>query len=175
PMANTTAPAIEASGIPAATPPKSTPTANPSGMLCKVIASTNKVVLCNFVSTPSLSLGLKLICRCGKYLSKKNRNNAPSPKPTAEGKTFANPSPSVISIAGASKLQKLAATITPPVKPSIPSKTERFMVFIKKTSDAPNAVSNQVKVVAISAPHTGSIDSKNRSEEHTSELQSREN
>ena len=60
PIAKTTAPVIDASGIPAATPPKRTPIANPSGMLCKVIANVNNVVLCHGVLIPSASL--KLIC-----------------------------------------------------------------------------------------------------------------
>jgi hypothetical protein len=62
--------------------------------------------------------------------------------------TFIKPVPGLISIPGANKLQKLAATITPPVKPSIPSRTDRFIVLNKKTKDAPNAVRPQVKSVA---------------------------
>ena len=56
---------------------------------------------------------------------------------------------------GASKDQKLAATITPPVKPNIGSRTERCMVRKKKTMEAPKAVTNQVKVVANSADQSG--------------------
>ena len=59
-------------------------------------------------------------------------------------------------MAGASKDQKLAATITPPVKPSIPSNNLRFMVLNGNTKAAPKAVSNHVKVVAIKAAITGS-------------------
>ena len=66
----------------------------------------------------------------------------------AAGITFTNPSPSLISIPGASKLQKLAATITPPVKPNIPSKKPLCKVLKKKTNEAPKAVKNQVKIVA---------------------------
>ena len=57
-MAKVTAPAIEASGIPAATPPNKTPTANPSGMLCSVMANTKSVVRCQGDLTPSVSLKL---------------------------------------------------------------------------------------------------------------------
>jgi hypothetical protein len=51
--------------------------------------------------------------------------------------------------------QKLAATITPPVNPSIGSKTARLIDLKKKTSEAPRAVTSHVKVVAIKADHTG--------------------
>ena len=57
-MAKVTAPAIEASGIPAATPPKRTPTAKPSGILCSVIAKTKRVVRCQEDLTPSVCLKL---------------------------------------------------------------------------------------------------------------------
>jgi len=87
-------------------------------------------------------------------------NSAPRPKPTAAGITLTKPSPGLISIPGASKLQKLAATITPPVKPSIPSKNARFMVLKKNTKDAPSAVIPQVNKVAYNAPKTGGVCSK---------------
>ena len=77
---------------------------------------------------------------CGKILSKAKINRAPNPKPIEAGITFKKPSPGLISIPGANKLQKLAATITPPVKPSIPSKTALFMDLKKKTNEAPKAV-----------------------------------
>jgi hypothetical protein len=73
---------------------------------------------------------------------------------------LANPSPCDISIAGERRDQKLAAIITPPVKPNIPSRTFRLSSLKRKTSPAPAAVTSQVKVVAIRAPHTGLIDSK---------------
>ena len=75
-------------------------------------------------------------------------NKAPNPNPTAAGITLINPSPGLISMPGANKLQKLAATMTPPVKPSMPSNTARFIPFTKKTKEAPNAVSPQVNKVA---------------------------
>ena len=70
------------------------------------------------------------------------------------------PSPSLISIPGANKLQKLAATITPPVKPSMASKKVLFIVFTKKTKEAPRAVKPHVNKVAINAPLIGLSDSK---------------
>jgi hypothetical protein len=60
-------------------------------------------------------------------------------------------------MAGFSKDQKLAATITPPVKPSITSSTFRSIVLKKNTSDAPAAVTSHVNVVAAKADHTGPI------------------
>lgn len=66
---------------------------------------------------------------------------APKPNPTAAGNTFANPSPSDISIAGERSDQKLAATITPPVNPSIPSKNFLGIDLKKNTREAPAAVS----------------------------------
>jgi len=101
-------------------------------------------------------------CVRGNFLSRKNRNIAPAKKPTAagihgiEGYIFSD-----ISMEGFSKDQKLAATITPPVKPSIPSKTPLCIVLKKKTNAAPAAVSNHVNVVAINAATTGSIPLKN--------------
>jgi len=45
--------------------------------------------------------------------------------------------------------------MTPPVNPSIPSSTRRGISLNKKTSAAPEAVTNQVKVVAKKASSTG--------------------
>ena len=65
---------------------------------------------------------------------------APRPKPMAAGNTFTNPSPGLISIDGANKLQKLAATIIPPVNPSIPSNMPRCIDLMPNTIAAPAAV-----------------------------------
>ena len=80
-----------------------------------------------------------------------NKAKAPNAKPMADGNTFIKPSPGLFSIAGESKLQKLAATITPPVKPSIPSKTARFIFLKKNTKAAPKAVKHQVNKEAYNA------------------------
>ena len=151
PTASATAPPMLASGSPAATPPNNTPTANPSGMLCRVMAKTNSMVLFNLVWTPSVFSCGKFKCKCGRNLSSANKNNAPIANPAAAGKAFVNPSPGLISMAGASSDQKLAAIITPPVNPSIPSRALRFKSFTTKTNEAPSAVTNQVNVVAIRA------------------------
>ena len=88
------------------------------------------------------------MCKWGKILSNPKIKSAPNKNPTAAGITFIKPSPSLIAIAGESKLQKLAATITPPVKPSIPSKKALFIDLKIKTKEAPKAVMPQVNKVA---------------------------
>ena len=100
------------------------------------------------------------MCKCGNTLSNPKINNAPKANPTAAGITFTNPSPGLISIPGANKLQKLAATITPPVKPSIPSSKALFIPLNKNTSAAPDAVKIHVNNEAYNAPNIGSILSK---------------
>ena len=79
-------------------------------------------------------------------------NNAPKPNPIAAGITLTKPSPALISIAGDNRLQKLAATITPPVKPSIPSSDILLIDLNKNAEDAPRAVTPHVKRVAYKAP-----------------------
>ena len=97
------------------------------------------------------------MCRCGSSLSKPKIKRAPRANPIAAGKTFTNPSPGLISMDGDNKLQKLAATIIPPVNPSIPSNMPLCIDLNRKTNDAPKAVTNQVNVVANKAAKTGSI------------------
>ena len=68
-------------------------------------------------------------------MSKKKRNSAPPKKPTAAGiQTILGYILSESSIEGLSKDQKLAATITPPVNPSIPSHAE----IVKVCNDLAN-------------------------------------
>lgn len=85
---------------------------------------------------------------CGKTLSIAKINNAPNPNPIAAGITLTKPSPALISIAGDNKLQKLAATITPPVNPNIPSSAIRLIDLKRNTVDAPRAVTPHVNKVA---------------------------
>ena len=118
------------------------------------------MVRCQGVLTPSFSSSLKFICKCGNTLSSPKINRAPNAKPTTAGITFTKPSPSLISIPGANKLQKLAATITPPVNPNIPSKSALFMPLTKNTKAAPAAVRIHVNKEAYKAPKTGSMVSK---------------
>ena len=56
-----------------------------------------------------------------------------------------------ISMEGESRDQKAAATITPPVNPSMASITFRLGCRMKKTTQAPREVSAQVNSVAIRA------------------------
>ena len=62
---------------------------------------------------------------------------------------------SAISIAGFNKDQKEAAIITPAENPSKQSIIFLFTFLKKKTTEAPNIVTNQVKIVAKSACITG--------------------
>ena len=55
------------------------------------------------------------------------------------------------SIAGEMSDQKDAAIMTPPAKPSIKFNIRLLIVLKKKTSPAPKAVMNHVKIVAINA------------------------
>src|SRR6056300_1395915 len=140
------APAKSAPGSPSATAPNATPTASPSGILCKVIASTNKTVLFQLVFTPSDFSNGSFKCKCGKIWSNPKRKKAPNKKPILTG-THAIDAPhvaSAISTAGFSKLQKLAASITPAVKPSKVSIKPLFTSLMKKTREAPKAVTNHV-------------------------------
>ena len=72
-------------------------------------------------------------------------------KPTAAGSHAGVDRSADIWIDGARSDQKLAATMTPPVNPSMTSRTFRFSRRTKKTREAPIAVSAQVKRVAASA------------------------
>ncbi len=63
----------------------------------------------------------------------------------------APPPCSAISIPGASSDQKLAATMTPPANPSIPSRIFRFTSRARKTALAPSAVTPHVNSPASSA------------------------
>jgi hypothetical protein len=54
-------------------------------------------------------------------------------------------------IEGASRDHKLAAVMTPAVKPRAVSRNLRLTVFVRKTAEAPRAVTLQVKSVARSA------------------------
>ena len=90
-------------------------------------------------------------------MSKPNKNSAPRKNPivgaSQEGK-LVKPSSfciSTYSIAGANSDQKLAAIITPPVKPSATSKDFLLDELKKKTSPEPIAVINHVNSPAIRA------------------------
>src|SRR5690606_39072962 len=65
------------------------------------------------------------------------------------------PISSAIAMAGLSSDQKLAAIITPAVKPSAASSALRLTSLKKKTTAAPSAVTPHVKSVAARACQTG--------------------
>src|SRR5699024_12773307 len=65
-----------------------------------------------------------------------------------------------MSIAGASKDQKLAAIITPPAKPNMLSRNLWLIFFVINTSEAPRAVITQVNSDAIIVWTNGSNSKK---------------
>ena len=94
-------------------------------------------------------------------MSKKYRKNAPRKNPIAGGKKDGrdvNPSSccfSTAAIAGDNKDQKLAAIITPPVKPKAASKTFLLADLKKNTREAPRAVKTHVNKPATKACKIG--------------------
>ncbi len=138
PIDRASAPARVRSVLPLITPPKTTPTAIPSGMLCR---PTARII---FIERGRRERGpsgrLSSTCWWGMTVSSSNRKHIPAAKPASTGHVLAMPSP-VCSSAGCSSDQKLAATITPDAKPSI-----ALFVFslmpprIMSTIDAPSAV-----------------------------------
>ena len=140
PIASAIAPASVAAGNPAATAPKATPTASPSGKLCRVMAVTSSTLRCQVVLIPSACSISSPRCRCGRMRSTTHRNAPPSRNPTTAGIQPGTPLPSDISMAGASSDQKLAAIITPAAKPSMAFSSERLTFLVRKTVAAPAAV-----------------------------------
>ena len=103
----------------------------------------------------------------GRQLRRKYRKNAPKKNPIAGGKNdgrLVKPNSCCLStaaIAGDKRDQKLAAIITPPVKPRAASKSFLLEDLKKKTNAAPNAVSIQVNRPAYNACNIGEVcDSK---------------
>ena len=115
PTESVSAAAKPSSALPPSQPASTTPTAMPSGRLCSTTASTIIVVRESAALGPSAcSL---FMCRCGMSLSSSSRNSTPIQKPAAAGKNDHLPRPTACSIAGISRLQTEAATITPAAKP----------------------------------------------------------
>ena len=79
---------------------------------------------------------------------------APDRNPTSAGTHLTMPISSDNAMAGLSSDQKLAAIITPAVKPSALSRAFRLTSLKKKTAPAPTAVTPQVKSVAARACQT---------------------
>ena len=83
PKASAIAEVSEAPLKPALAAPKATPTAKPSGMLCRVIANTSRILRCQVVRKPS---GWSSpICRCGKSLSTAHKKPPPIKNPPTAG------------------------------------------------------------------------------------------
>jgi hypothetical protein len=93
--------------------------------------------------------------RWGSILSILHKKTAPMRKPAPAGNHAGRSLPCDISTAGASKDQKLAAIMTPPAKPSIPSSIFLLTSLARNTVAAPSAVKPQVKHVATRACRMG--------------------
>ena len=96
-------------------PANTTPTAIPSGRLCKVTANTNMVVFFRLLFMPSDCV--LFMCRCGIIISNTNRNPIPNKKPIVVGKNANLPKCADCSIDGIIRLQIDAAIITPDANP----------------------------------------------------------
>ena len=134
---------------PASQPAYTTPTAMPSGILCSVTASTSMVVFCRRLWGPS-AFAL-FMCRWGITRSSTSRNSTPSQKPTTAGTKDHLPMSWACSMAGISRLQMEAATITPAAKP-VSARCTRGLrdFFMKNTQAAPRAVpANGIRIPCI--------------------------
>ncbi len=105
PSASATAAGRLAASNPAAAAPKATPTASPSGMLCRVMARTSSRERCQWVWMPSASLFGSPGWRWGSSLSASHRKPQPSRKPAVGGSHEGSGPLSERSIAGASSDQ----------------------------------------------------------------------
>ena len=138
PVDSASAPAVVSPASPLMTPPRTTPTAMPSGMLCRATARIIFIERGRRECGPS---GLcSSMCWWGMTVSSSSRKHMPTAKPASTGHVLPMPSPACSS-AGCSNDQKLAATITPDAKPSI----ALFMLSLMplrsmKTIAAPRAV-----------------------------------
>ena len=108
-------PAAVMPASPASQPASTTPTAIPSGILWRMMASTSMVVRFSWVWGPS---GWPLLwCRWGMVRSNASRNSTPSQNPITAGRKAHLPSSAACSIAGIRRLQTDAAAITPAANP----------------------------------------------------------
>ena len=139
PMASANAPESVMATFPESQPAKTIPTAMPSGKLCNVTASVSMVVRLSFALGPS---GVALPrCKCGVILSRINRKRMPAQNPTVAGMNASFPMDSLALMAGKSRLQTEAATMTPAANDKRPRL--RFCpicFFMKKTQAAPRTV-----------------------------------
>ncbi len=139
PRDKTSALAAVICSLPARKPAYMTPTAIPSGMLCRVTASTIIVVWPSLVFGPS-ACSLPT-CRWGIRWSRASKNRTPIQNPTNAGKKAILPMGADCSMAGISRLQMEAATITPAAKPTSARCTRLPRdFFIQSTQAAPSVV-----------------------------------
>ena len=116
-----------------------TPTAMPSGRLCSATASTSMVVFFMWQRGPSHTA--LFMCRWGMILSSTSRKAMPSRNPMAAGRNASLPRWSDWFMAGISRLQMEAATITPAAKPVSARRSSGFMPLrITNTQAEPSAV-----------------------------------
>ena len=111
----------------------------PSGILCSVTASTNIVVREKPLLGPS---GVSAPwCRWGTSTSSRSRNPTPSQNPITAGRNASRPSAADCSMAGESRLQMDAATMTPAANPVSARCTPGCRdFFIKNTQADPMVV-----------------------------------
>ncbi len=141
PRLSAATPAI-ASGLPPAASAAASPTTMPSGRLCRVTASTTRP-LCPRPPASSSPAA------CSSAISP----TAPSTRPSA-GASQLCPAPirPARSMAGSSRLQTLAASITPAAKPIMARRAGSFgSPRSKNTTAAPSAVHPHGKAVAVRA------------------------
>ena len=142
PSISVTAPAKPISGE-AADAPKATPTASPSGILCRVMASTSSALRGRREGLPSAKPSRG--CRCGNRISRRRSATAPPRKPKATGTKRHAPHPApASSSAGSSRDQNEAASITPAANPSMISSERRENSRGENTAAAPRDVKPQV-------------------------------
>ncbi len=122
--------------------PMPTPTASPSGILCIVIARTRSHTALSLEDPPSMPM---IACMWGISRSINEIVIAPSTTPSSAGSI----PPS--SIAGRSRLVKLAAIITPDANPSPRSETLLNDVFKNSIGRAPTKFIADVKSPASAA------------------------
>ena len=133
------APPSETSAAPVSQPARTTPTAMPSGMLCRVTAITIMVLLGSELLGPSASSASR--CKWGIKWSRAKRKSVPPQNPSTAGRKARFPSSQDASMAGISKLQIEAATITPAAKPMSPFCTKGLSSsFSTYTPAAPSTV-----------------------------------
>ena len=139
PSESANAPARLIPEFPASSPANTTPTAIPSGILCKVTARQSIVVSLSFTCKPS---GFsEFMCKWGIIISNRNRKAIPKPTPITAGRNASRPKSAEDSMEGIISDQTLAATMTPLANPRRSFCSFSFICCpIKKTQAEPKTV-----------------------------------